>query len=84
MIRLRHGSLALLVPRHANAAVLAVFAFVFTFGQVPSIFGQSVFPLPGWFKANVKRPKTLDQEKVASDYLSSLMKDGKLGLIELP
>src|SRR5262245_8534887 len=82
MIRLRHGSLALLVPRHACAALLVVFAFAFTFGQVPSIFGQSVFPLPGWFKANVKRPKTLDQEKAASDFLSSLMKDGKLGLTE--
>src|SRR5262245_4357106 len=82
MIRLRHGSLSLLVPRHACAALLVVFAFAFTFGQVPSIFGQSVFPLPGWFKANVKRPKTLDQEKAASEFLSSLMKDGKFGLTE--
>jgi outer membrane protein TolC len=53
-----------------------------TFGQVPSVFGQSVFPLPGWFKENVKRPKTVDQEKAASDFLNSLIKDGKLGLSE--
>ncbi|MBM3802108.1 MAG: TolC family protein [Acidimicrobiia bacterium] len=51
-------------------------------GQCPKGFGQSAFPLPGWFKDNVKRPKTIDQEKAASDFLNSLMKDGKLGLSE--
>jgi len=57
-------------------------AFAVTFGQAPSVFGQSVFPLPGWFKENIRRPKTVDQEKAASDFLSSLMKDGKMGLSE--
>jgi len=77
---IRHGSSALDKPPHRWVALLL--ALTLTFGQVPSVFGQSVFPLPGWFKENVKRPKTVDQEKAASDFLSSLMKDGKLGLTE--
>jgi hypothetical protein len=57
-------------------------ALTLTFGQVPSVFGQSVFPLPGWFKDNVRRHRTADQEKTASEFLNSLMKDGKMGLTE--
>ena len=77
---IRHRSSASAKPRCRWVALMLAFAV--TFGQVPSVFGQSVFPLPGWFKANIKRPKTEDQEKAASDFLNSLMKDGKLGLTE--
>jgi hypothetical protein len=77
---IRHGKSALAKPLQRWVALLL--ALTFTFGQVPSVFGQSVFPLPGWFKDNVKRPKTVDQEKAASDFLNSLMKDGKMGLTE--
>ena len=77
---IRNGSSALYKPLGRYTA--CILALALTFGHVPSIFGQSVFPLPGWFKANVRRPKTLDQEKAASDFLSSLMKEGKLGLTE--
>src|SRR4249920_2340494 len=77
---IRYGSSASAKARYRGVAL--VLAFAITFGQVPSVFGQSVFPLPGWFNANVKRPKTADQEKAASDFLSSLMKDGKMGLSE--
>ena len=77
---IRHASSALDKPLHRWVALML--ALTLTFGQVPSVFGQSVFPLPGWFKENVKRPKTVDQEKAASDFLNSLMKDGKLGLTE--
>ena len=77
---IQHGRSASAKLRHRW--VTLVLAFAVTFGQVPSVFGQSVFPLPGWFKDNVKRPKTVDQEKAASDFLNSLMKDGKMGLTE--
>jgi outer membrane protein len=77
---IRHGSVALAKPLHRWVALML--ALTLTFGQVPSVFGQSVFPLPGWFRENVKRPKTVDQEKAASDFLNSLMKDGKMGLSE--
>ncbi|MCI0623907.1 MAG: TolC family protein [Acidobacteria bacterium] len=77
---IRHGRYA--VDKLAHRWVAFALALTLTFGQVPSVFGQSVFPLPGWFRDNVKRPKTVDQEKSASDFLNSLMKDGKLGLTE--
>src|SRR6188472_2253349 len=77
---IRNGSSAWAKLRYRWVAWML--AFSITFGQVPSVFGQSVFPLPGWFKENIRRPKTVDQEKAASDFLSSLMKDGKLGLSE--
>jgi outer membrane protein TolC len=77
---IRHGSSASAKPLYRWVALML--ALTLTFGQVPSVFGQSVFPLPGWFKENIRRPKTVDQEKAASDFLSSLMKDGKLGLSE--
>ena len=77
---IRHGSSASAKPLYRWVAFMLVLTL--TFGQVPSVFGQSVFPLPGWFKENIRRPKTVDQEKAASDFLSSLMKDGKLGLSE--
>jgi len=77
---IRHGSSALAKPLYRWVALMLALAL--TFGQVPSVFGQSVFPLPAWFKENVKRPKTVDQEKAASDFLNSLMKDGKMGLSE--
>ena len=77
---IRHGSSASAKLRYRWVAWMLAFAV--TFGQAPSVFGQSVFPLPGWFKENIRRPKTVDQEKAASDFLSSLMKDGKMGLSE--
>ena len=77
---IRHGSSAL-ASRYTDGW-RCCWHSTLTFGQVPSVFGQSVFPLPGWFKENVKRPKTVDQEKAASDFLNSLMKDGKMGLSE--
>jgi outer membrane protein len=77
---IRHGSSASAKGRYRWVALMLAFAI--SFGQVPSVFGQSVFPLPGWFKENIRRPKTVDQEKAASDFLSSLMKDGKMGLSE--
>jgi len=77
---IRQGSSASAKLRYRWVAWMLAFAV--TFGQAPSVFGQSVFPLPGWFKENIRRPKTVDQEKAASDFLSSLMKDGKMGLSE--
>lgn len=78
MIRFRRDT----VHRLASRGTVLLLTVVLIIGQTPSIFGQSVFPMPGWFKENVKRPRTVDQEKAASDFLSSLMKDGKLGLTE--
>ncbi|MSO22884.1 MAG: TolC family protein [Acidobacteria bacterium] len=77
---IRHERSALTKPRYRWVGLML--ALTLTFGYAPSAFGQSVFPLPGWFRENVKRPKTVDQEKAASDFLSGLMKDGKLGLTE--
>ena len=77
---IRYGNCASAKLRYRWVAWMLAFAI--TFGQAPSVFGQSVFPLPSWFKDNVKRPKTVDQEKAASDFLNSLMKDGKMGLSE--
>jgi len=77
---IRHRSSVVAKPLHRFMALLLTLTLIY--GHAPSVFGQSVFPLPGWFKENVRRPKTIDQEKAASDFLSSLMKDGKLGLTE--
>ena len=50
---------------------------------VKQTFAQSVFPLPGWFKSNIGRPPSADRNKIVSDYLASLTKDGKLNLTQL-
>ncbi len=59
-----------------------VFLTASILGSTADLFGQSVFPLPNWFKENVGRRQTVDQEKLNQDYLRSLEKDGKLSITE--
>ncbi len=44
--------------------------------------GQSVFPLPGWFKDNIVRPPVPERQGEASDFLSSLLQRDQVGLTE--
>ena len=44
--------------------------------------GQSVFPLPGWFKDNIVRPPIPERQGEASDFLSGLMQRDQVGLTE--
>jgi outer membrane protein TolC len=43
---------------------------------------QSVFPLPGWFKNSIGRPRVTEKSKTISEYLKSREADGKLNLTE--
>ena len=54
----------------------------FLIGSNHLIEAQTVFPLPGWFKNNIRRPPADEKSKMLSDYLNSLNKDGKLSLSE--
>lgn len=67
-------------PANAFLAVMLVVSVVF--GHSASAFGQSPFPLPGWFKQNVGRPHPEEKDKAVSDLIKSLTSEGKLNLTE--
>ena len=53
------------------------------FLAAPSVVrGQSVFPLPDWFKDNIARPPIQETKSESSDFLSSLIQRDQLGLTE--
>jgi outer membrane protein len=77
---IRRNGLARHMPgRRLLSLILGLFV---VFGQSPSVFGQSVFPMPGWFKENVARSQPVEQERAVSDLIASLTSEGKLKLSE--
>jgi outer membrane protein len=68
--------------RPTNPLLALVLACSAIFGHSASVFGQSPFPLPGWFKQNIGRPQPVEKEKALSDLINNLTSEGKLNLTE--
>jgi outer membrane protein len=69
-------------PRVLGPILATTLALAFIFGHPASVFGQSPFPLPGWFKQNIGRPQPPEKEKGLSGLITSLTSEGKLNLTE--
>ena len=66
-----------------SSRVLATtLALAFIFGHPAFVFGQSPFPLPGWFKQNIGRPQPPEKEKALSELIKTLTSEGRLNLTE--
>jgi outer membrane protein TolC len=65
-----------------NRLVAVILLWAAVFGHASSVIAQSPFPMPGWFKDNVGRPHPETKEKVVSDFIKSLTREGKLNLTE--